>query len=180
MAINFDAENHLKRKKQSKDCNIQNKRNKINDKTDETIETATDFDTYKDQSSDELDEINAAFIAPSEDQNALELNLNTSGLAIMRFDNPPRRNLCFSNVTASCLLNLLPIRKYLWKNRMNFKNKISIGSELFLISKHESDNPKSTKRLRAIVMQKCLKSGQTERKFNNNKLRLSCAKLCSA
>ena len=140
----------------------------LNENDQENSISTTDFDKCEDQSSDDLDKINVAFLAPMEDQNALGVHLNPSGLAIMKFCNPPRRNLCFSNVTATCLLNILPIRNYLWKNRVNFENKVCIGSEMYLLSKHESDKPKSTKKLRAIVMQKCLESGQTERNFDNN------------
>ena len=85
-------------------------------------------------------------------------------LILPRFENPPMRNLCFSNVIASCLINISPIKKYLQENMFV---PGSIIAELSKLSK-KSNKTQSTQRLRELVMSKCLESGQTTRSFNNN------------
>ena len=88
-------------------------------------------------------------------------------LIIVQFENPPRKNLCFSNVIASCVLNIPPLRQFLKENTELPKDINSICSELSLLLKQPKNILQSTKTLRTIVMNRCLESGQL-RNFNNN------------
>ena len=79
------------------------------------------------------------------------------------------RNLCFSNVVVTCLLNVPILRTYLQENEeSNCKESRSIFGELINLSRKEGDKLMSTQRLRTIVTSKCLESGQTSHTFNNN------------
>ena len=93
----------------------------------------------------------------------------SSNLILHRFNNPPMRNLCFSNVVVTCLLNVPILRTYLQENEeSNCKESRSIFGELINLSRKEGDKLMSTQRLRTIVTSKCLESGQTSHTFNNN------------
>ena len=90
-------------------------------------------------------------------------------LITLRFNNPWGKNLCFSNVVVSCLLNIPPLRKYLQGKKNVEENPRSIVYELTNLARHLSDSQKSTQRLRTIVMAKCLAAGQTRKNFNSNR-----------
>ena len=89
-------------------------------------------------------------------------------LVLPRLKNPPHKNLCFSNVVASCLINNPLLRKFLQGKTSALENQGTISAELSHLARHLSSSSKSTQRLRAIVMAKCLMSGQKNRNFNNN------------
>ena len=101
----------------------------------------------------------------------LGINTNTScsmELILLRLKNPPNKNLCFSNVIASCLVNIPVLRKFLQGKNAEFENQRTISAELSNLARSLSCSSKSTQRLRTIVMTKCLMSGQSNRNFNNN------------
>ena len=145
VAIHFNEDKHLKTMKH-KSLDETNYKIGDNNTTVEDVKPTMDQQDSRDQS-----------VAPTY-------------LILIRFQNPPQRNLCFSNVTASCLLNILPIKQYLQENMFA---PGSISAELSKLSKNKSDRTKSTQRLRIVVMSKCLESGQTTRTFNNN-LQFDC------
>ena len=103
----------------------------------------------------------------------LEQNVETNhpasiDLVLLRLQNPPLKNLCFSNVVASCLINIPVLRKFLRGKTSEFDNQRTITAELSRLARHLSSSLKSTQRLRTIVMTKCLMSGISNRNFNNN------------
>ena len=94
--------------------------------------------------------------------------INSQFLTLHRFKNPPLKNLCFSNVVATCLLNIPVLRKFLKEESVDTKKRKSIRTELSQLSKLSSTKAISTQQLRAIVMSKCLESGQRNRNFDSN------------
>ena len=91
-------------------------------------------------------------------------NLN---MRIHRFVNPGGNNLCFSNAVVSVILNLQGIQDIL---RGNFPrlNQNSIFSELKRLSTLPSNQTSSTKKLRRMVQEQCLRNQQNARNFDSN------------
>ena len=87
---------------------------------------------------------------------------------LLRFSNPPRKNLCFSNVVASCLLNIPEIKNILLDHRKSHQNVKPITEELEKLSKSRNFSDASTQPLRSIVQLKCFESGQLTKEFDNN------------
>ena len=108
----------------------------------------------------------------NQDHDILQLHgkeLENKDLILIRFINPPMRNLCFSNVIVTCLLNIPILRKYLQEARSDTKEKKSINTELCQLSNISMNNkPKSTQLLRRIVTIKCSESGEISRIFDND------------
>ena len=100
-------------------------------------------------------------------------------LVLLRLKNPPHKNLCFSNVVATCLLNIPVLRKFLQGKTTFFENQSAISAELSELARHLSADLKSTQRLRTIVMTKCLMSGQKNIHFNNN-MQYDCVEFMQA
>ena len=90
-------------------------------------------------------------------------------LILLRLKNPANKNLCFSNVIASCLINIPILRKFLQGKTTEFEDQRTISAELSNLARSLSSSSKSTQRLRTIVMTKCLMSGQLNRNFNSNR-----------
>ena len=113
-------------------------------------------------------------ISPQKRKADEDMNCSSSmDLILIRFENPPRRNLCFSNVTVSCLLNIPHFRKYLRGMKNMNEDPMTIMGELSVLARHLSNSQKSTDKLRTIVKTKCYNTGQTTRNFNNN-LQFDC------
>ena len=109
-----------------------------------------------------------------------ERNISCSiDLVLLRLKNPPRKNLCFSNVVASCLINIPVLRKFLQGKTALLENQRTISAELSELARHLSTDSKSTQRLRTIVMTKCIMSGQKNRNFNNN-MQFDCVEFMQA
>ena len=87
---------------------------------------------------------------------------------LLRFSNPPRKNLCFSNAVASCLLNIQTIRNVLLNGRNCTQNMKPITKELGKLARLDSFSDASTKQLRSIVQLKSFESGQLSKEFDNN------------
>ena len=101
--------------------------------------------------------------------NLIDDSIGQNYLLLPKFNNPPRQNLCFSNVIATCLLNIPILRQYLQEARNEMGNRESIKTELSNLLKAIMINRStSTRHLRGIVMSKCIELGQANRKFNNN------------
>ena len=94
--------------------------------------------------------------------------MNPNNLKLLRFNNPPGKNLCFSNVIASCLLNIPPLRKFLQEKNYHEEQRQSIGAELSYLSKQKNNKQFSTQRLRTIIMNRCFESGQLTKEYNSN------------
>ena len=88
-------------------------------------------------------------------------------LVLLRLKNPHGKNLCFSNVVASCLINIPILRKYLKGTIIETQRTIS--EEMAQLARHLSSSSRSTEKLRTNVMTKCLMSEQTNKNYNNNK-----------
>ena len=98
-----------------------------------------------------------------------EPNISSSiDLVLLRFENPPRKNLCFSNVVVTCLLNIPSLRKYFQGKKSVIEDPRTIIAELSNLSRHLKSSKKSTQKVRTIVKKKCFKEGQATRNFNNN------------
>ena len=96
-----------------------------------------------------------------------EPNISSSiDLVLLRFENPPRKNLCFSNVVVTCLLNIPSLRKYFQGKKSVIEDPRTIIAELSNLSRHLKSSKKSTQKVRTIVKKKCFKEGQATRNFN--------------
>ena len=95
--------------------------------------------------------------------------INKESLILLSFLNPPGKNLCFSNVVASSLLNIPIFKDYLLAYVRHEKRKNSITEELSTLVKLRSFNKASTQQLRSIVKLKCFEAEQLTKNFNNNK-----------
>ena len=91
-----------------------------------------------------------------------------NNLILLRLSNPPRKNLCFSNAVASCLLNIQPIKNVILDSRNCNQNLKPITKELGKLARLDNFSEASTKKLRAIVKLKCFESGQLSKEFDNN------------
>jgi hypothetical protein len=91
-----------------------------------------------------------------------------NNLILLRFSNPPRKNLCFSNAVASCLLNIQPIKNVILDSRNCNQNLKPITKELGKLARLDNFSEASTKKLREIVKLKCFESGQLSKEFDNN------------
>ena len=87
---------------------------------------------------------------------------------ILKFSNPPRKNLCFSNAVTNALLNVPALKEMLKveKNETIFNNKIF--TELKRLFQFKNQTRSSTKTLRRIVQGECFKSGQHMRTFDDD------------
>ena len=87
---------------------------------------------------------------------------------ILKFSNPPRKNLCFSNAVTNALLNIPAFKEMLKadNNETLFNNKIF--TELKRLFQFKNKTRSSTKTLRRIVQGECFKSGQQMRTFDND------------
>ena len=82
---------------------------------------------------------------------------------ILKFSNPPGKNLCFSNAVTTVLLNIPALREL-----FELENNNRILIELKRIFKSKNHSRSSTQTLRRIVQEECLEVGQQMRLFNND------------
>ena len=87
---------------------------------------------------------------------------------ILKFVNPARKNLCFSNAVTSALMNVPALTEILKveTNEEISNNKILI--ELRRLSTLKKQSRSSTQTLRKIVQEECFSSGQLFRTFNDD------------
>jgi uncharacterized UBP type Zn finger protein len=87
---------------------------------------------------------------------------------ILKFSNPPWKNLCFSNAVTNALLNVPALKEMLKveKNETIFNYKIF--TELKRLFQFKNQTRSSTKTLRKIVQGECFKNGQQMRTFDND------------
>ena len=91
-------------------------------------------------------------------------------LTMCRFQNPPGRNLCFSNAVISCLLNIPVLKNCLLEAQsVNIKNESDIFQELYKLAKLPKFSKASTQRLRYLTKRRCIKSGELGKNYSNNK-----------
>ena len=99
---------------------------------------------------------------PTLDNNTVDQNLK-----IHRFVNPGGNNLCFSNAVVTVILNSKAIQNLLRGNFQNL-NQSLIFRELKRLSALPSYQASSTKQLRRIIQEQCLRSQQNARNFDSN------------
>ena len=139
--IHFDIQNHLRSKKDKS-------------QGDETLVS------HENNVRSESETINSHF------EDEIE---TSSSFIIRKFNNPPGRNLCFSNAAVTCVLNIPKLRSFLSEDSNHSVEKNSITGELNRIMKQSTrTNDISTQRLRVIVKSKCFTAGQIGRNFSNN------------
>ena len=91
-------------------------------------------------------------------------------LIICSFLNPSRRNLCFSNVVVSVLLNIPVLRNELLHGKScNIKEANELFKELQRLAKLPKFSKACTNRFRYLTKRKCIESGQSTRNFSDNK-----------
>ena len=88
-------------------------------------------------------------------------------LILIRFSNPPGKNLCFSNAAVSCLLNNSILREFL-SGYSDQPGRKPITEELKQLARVKNLDKSSTNKLRAIVQLNCFESGQLTKNFNDN------------
>ena len=82
-----------------------------------------------------------------------------TNMTVLCFENPPGRNLCFSNSAISCLLNIPMMRPLFEINGENVVDN-SLLLELSNLSKGKNFSKSSTAKLRNIVQSKCFEASQ--------------------
>ena len=98
-----------------------------------------------------------------------EEKLTSFSLLIFSFQNPPRKNLCFSNSAISLLLNIPILRKKLCQtanSELSEENKLL--EELHRIAKLPKFSRNSTARFRYLTKKMCIEAGQSTHNFSNN------------
>ena len=91
-----------------------------------------------------------------------------TNLTVLCFENPPGRNLCFSNSAISCVLNI-PRMKPLFEIREKNVADNSLLVELSNMSKSKNFSTSSTAKIRNIVQSKCFEGSQWTKSFDDNK-----------
>ena len=89
-------------------------------------------------------------------------------LKILKFVNPPLKNLCFSNAVTTSLLNLKSFQDILKVKTSALEPECIILMELKRLSNLKNQSRSSTATLRRKVQEECLRSGQLLRTFNDN------------
>ena len=90
-------------------------------------------------------------------------------LKILRFENPSKKNLCFSNVTTTLVLNLKPLQQYLFQSSYipgNSKNIVL--DELLYLNKQYQYKHCSTQNLRSIVATNCRENYENIEPYDND------------
>ena len=110
-------------------------------------------------------------IPRSKNKENAKYSIKESNLILLAFNNPPCRNLCFSNTVTSSLLNIPLLRQFLSSNKNgNVKlDRSQISKELISLNSLKKFSKASTLRLRSIIKSVCYSSGQTSRNFSDNK-----------
>ena len=88
-------------------------------------------------------------------------------LIMIRFSNPSRTNLCFSNAAVSSLLNVPILRKFLSEYNMHIDEN-PITEELVFLAKVNNLSEASSQKIREIVQCRCFQAGQLTKDFCNN------------
>ena len=88
-------------------------------------------------------------------------------LKIYKFVNTVGTNLCFSNAVTTVILNIRGIQDML-KGDFPMMNQNSVFKVLKSLSQVPNNTTSSTKNLRRIVQEKCLRNQQNTRRFDNN------------
>ena len=92
---------------------------------------------------------------------------SNQNLKICKFVNPGGTNQCFSNAVANVILNLQGIQE-MFRVDLPRMNKNPIFKELKRLSNLPDKETTSTKNLRRMVQEQCLKNQQNARNFDNN------------
>ena len=152
--INFDADHHLKSKVNRKNeqvprdpCEIRSKKKHYEEK----------LKVKDEQTTQNLREISG--------QQMFNQPMSKKYITLA-FMNPPGRNLCFSNVAASCLLNIPSLKTFI--QHISTSEQDHLVAELNNLASLRHTTKASTNRLRTIVKLKCFKAGQRTRNFNND------------
>ena len=98
-------------------------------------------------------------------------NPNINHIKILRFINPAKRNLCFTNSIVNIFLNIPIVNKLLSENTDQMKlysSANTIVEELILLNNLPNLSIESSEKLRSNVSSFCERSGQTGRSFNDN------------
>ena len=161
--INFAAHKHLK---STKEKQSEYKSKKYPDDSTNCMNMAFIEPTAEEESEDESSQ--SYVISNTREESEQTLETISSNLILYKFNNPPMRNLCFSNVVVTCLFNVPILRAYLQEEGVAHKESRSIIEELLNLTRDKTDKVRSTQRLRTIVTSKCLEAGQISQKFNNN------------
>ena len=90
-------------------------------------------------------------------------------MTILCFENPPGRNLCFSNSVVSCLLNIPKLNTIFKNHDIDSEYNISVYQELSSLAKLKNFYESSTSSLRYMVQSKCFEAGQWTKNFDNNR-----------
>ena len=96
--------------------------------------------------------------------------LFTEPFILLSFLNPPRKNLCFSNAVVSILLNIPILRKNLLSGEIsNWDRESPLLRELQRLAKLPQFTKASTSKFRYMIKRKCIKSGQCDQNFSDNR-----------
>jgi uncharacterized UBP type Zn finger protein len=89
-------------------------------------------------------------------------------LTICAFINPSRRNLCFSNVVVSLLLNIPLLRNKLLDDE-NMSEENQLLTELKRLAKLPRYSKASTIKIRYLTKRKCIQAGQLLQNYSDNR-----------
>ena len=86
----------------------------------------------------------------------------------MKFVNPSRKNLCFSNAVTTALFNIPQLNQMLQSENQNMTSNNNLLNELNKLYKAQNYSTQSTLKLRTIVHEECMRYGQSMRTFNDD------------
>ena len=94
--------------------------------------------------------------------------LQNNNCKILKFVNPSRKNLCFSNAVTTALFNIPQLYKMLQSENQKMTSNNNILNELNQLYKAQNYSTESTLKLRTIVHEECMIHGQSMRTFNDS------------
>ena len=87
---------------------------------------------------------------------------------IIRFKNPVRRNLCFSNAVMTVIMNIPHFQESFRLREESFSQNNLIYKEIMTVMNLPNGETFSTVKLRSAVMSQCMNSGQNFLRYNDN------------
>ena len=94
--------------------------------------------------------------------------LEKNNCKILKFVNPSRKNLCFSNAVTTVLFSIPQINQMLQNENQKMTSNNKILNELNQLYRAQNFSTESTLKLRTIVHEECMIHGQSMRTFNDS------------
>ena len=163
----FDKDSHLKKKKLNNNMNIEIESHEKEQLAEKRKLSDTPFVPQKKK---KIFENTNQVKRKRGDDDQINFNL-TNDLKVLLFENPPRENLCFSNVTTTLILNLPGVTNLMSTLRESrLKSvKYKLLKELLSLCQKDQFSKCSTNKLRALVTEECNQKYQDPQQFDDKR-----------